>query len=939
MPFEGSNVVNIVNGTHGLVAASTRLIYVGSEDPEDPQDLLMDKNVSTEALTTKTLPQFSVEIPLEVLPQTLHDTILWARTLDERYVWIDSMCMMQDSKEDWDREASQMASIYGNATMTIVSASSSAYGGLSDRRNSLRNSAACISSQKSASKPPVYILPNGQRGKVSVQPAVDTRAWCYQEDVLSSRLVKLSQSSVQWQCVGDKNCNPANRAQCLGQLAKHPPLSLTYGKDKLIAFYGIGCDKADRGYLAGFLKKDLWMSLLWCRDENITRQRPGRRYREYVAPSWSWASVDATVLFHEANARRWRNPQLESTPMDPELLHAEIEQASYFNTGAVKSGIVVISACSAVTRTASVQPFLFHAVQGAHTYGRRNLVDPLTQDALGLVVFDVATEAKDGMLLLCVLLQTAALGLWEENGTTGLGLALQILAKSASGQRVSVLSFRRVVNKELLCSFSFPDLEIWSPGADKAIPFVVSRSSPNLQLIFSDAGADSASYTYDWEMIADSGPVSYSQGGMGCFWNATTGTQVVTFRLGVFTPNAFPVGFKGKIQWTIGNGTSSSQTFSTPIEFYVLPDNLPKFISDGLPVKLLRILLLSVPSVPQNTPYDWVAFVTNFLRTHNFRYETIGGPYNYCDYPDHGVNNIKTTCCLDRWMEHFKSMEGLVPGLAPQFERRVNCYDLATLAQVMIALGVDSKVAQLRMKFLQPFGYINKTSLIGFPAPEQETNNPFFAEAALGWNPNPIAEATDTLIRSKFQNHAFLTINTGAGEVAIDATCGPHNGTLTLQQYVDQAIDHTVTDPQDSTYRSGTISDVRDGPGVTDIQSLVDLPEFPFSPSTVGHPNEGIVQAMFSGADRMELPAGALGPPTYTINGTSLNLHWTYQLESEDTVSTIEMVFISSAGKLENLEYLHTSIDWHTSKPDALQLQSIYSRKRPIPMTAIGKAP
>jgi hypothetical protein len=43
-----------------------------------------------------------------------------------------------------------------------------------------------------------------------------------------------------------------------------------------------------------------------------------------------------------------------------------------------------------------------------------------------LIVFDIATEAEDDMLLCCALLQTADIGLWEKNGTAGLGLALSV---------------------------------------------------------------------------------------------------------------------------------------------------------------------------------------------------------------------------------------------------------------------------------------------------------------------------------------------------------------------------------------------------------------------------------------------------------------------------------------------------------------------------------
>lgn len=251
----------------------------------------------------------------------------------------------------------------------------------------------------------------------------------------------MTQKSVLWQCVDDGS-SPSTRAQGLEQLHKHPPYrwytlwyrlierysnkSLTYPKDRLPAFYGIACDKAGTPYLAGFLQTDPWASMLWCRDEDQIRQRPGRRHKQYVAPTWSWASIEAPVLFYEANARRLRQPQLGPSSIDPELHRAEVQPLSFFDTGAVKGGGIEISAYVAMTQTASVQPFLFNTRQGAHTYGRRNCVDPLTGEALGLIVFDVALEAEDDLLLCCALRQTVNMSLWEKNGTVGLGLALRV---------------------------------------------------------------------------------------------------------------------------------------------------------------------------------------------------------------------------------------------------------------------------------------------------------------------------------------------------------------------------------------------------------------------------------------------------------------------------------------------------------------------------------
>jgi hypothetical protein len=46
------------------------------------------------------------------------DAILVTKAMGVRYLWIDSLCIIQD-KEDWTIHAPQMATVYGNAYLTI----------------------------------------------------------------------------------------------------------------------------------------------------------------------------------------------------------------------------------------------------------------------------------------------------------------------------------------------------------------------------------------------------------------------------------------------------------------------------------------------------------------------------------------------------------------------------------------------------------------------------------------------------------------------------------------------------------------------------------------------------------------------------------------------------------------------------------------------------
>ncbi|TDZ36993.1 hypothetical protein CTRI78_v011208 [Colletotrichum trifolii] len=66
-------------------------------------------------------------IDLATLPQTFQDAVAITRFLGLRYIWIDSLCIVQDDKLDWEREAAKMADVYGLAHL-VLGASSAAGG-------------------------------------------------------------------------------------------------------------------------------------------------------------------------------------------------------------------------------------------------------------------------------------------------------------------------------------------------------------------------------------------------------------------------------------------------------------------------------------------------------------------------------------------------------------------------------------------------------------------------------------------------------------------------------------------------------------------------------------------------------------------------------------------------------------------------------------------
>ncbi|KAF5518143.1 hypothetical protein CGCA056_v010958 [Colletotrichum aenigma] len=85
--------------TPGLLEYTTLSHIWGSDPSLCPQ------------LLASTIDSFSRSISMQDLPQKYVDAIQITRALVFRYIWIDSLCIIQDSKEDWQKEAVKMAAV------------------------------------------------------------------------------------------------------------------------------------------------------------------------------------------------------------------------------------------------------------------------------------------------------------------------------------------------------------------------------------------------------------------------------------------------------------------------------------------------------------------------------------------------------------------------------------------------------------------------------------------------------------------------------------------------------------------------------------------------------------------------------------------------------------------------------------------------------------
>lgn len=103
-------------------AASPRLFETHSEPPLSRYATLSHcwgSNPDFITLTTENYTDFCKGIPVDTLPKSFRDAIAICDHLDIRYIWIDSLCILQDSHPDWLMHAAEMASVYQNCYLNL----------------------------------------------------------------------------------------------------------------------------------------------------------------------------------------------------------------------------------------------------------------------------------------------------------------------------------------------------------------------------------------------------------------------------------------------------------------------------------------------------------------------------------------------------------------------------------------------------------------------------------------------------------------------------------------------------------------------------------------------------------------------------------------------------------------------------------------------------
>ncbi|KAF7546918.1 hypothetical protein G7Z17_g8097 [Cylindrodendrum hubeiense] len=294
-------------------------------------------------LTKDSLEDFQSEILLSSLPAKYQEAIRITRALGFHYLWIDSLCIIQDSDEDWAKEALNMASVYGrtacNLSFVYPPSDQLSKKHLRDPRLGIPCQVFQSDAQNGSGSDAVQstsLVIQNVPGFISRFWSPNTykdywpllsRAWAIQERLLCSRNLYFGQDRLMWECCemvedefwglldnsarsksrfyaifagidsdsGSHSIFESFKGQWCHLIEEYRIAELSYEEDRIIAFAGIvGAIQSHTQftYLAGIWKEFAELGLLW-----VTHPPPPMSdfYTSKVepppAPSWSWFKV------------------------------------------------------------------------------------------------------------------------------------------------------------------------------------------------------------------------------------------------------------------------------------------------------------------------------------------------------------------------------------------------------------------------------------------------------------------------------------------------------------------------------------------------------------------------------------------------------------------------------------------------------------------------
>lgn len=184
----------------GQAGVSVRIVNSADLDGRTSPDFAAVSYLWTEdelKLSTDRLESMQVDIPREALPSGISQAVAKAQDIGFRYIWVDNLCVIQDSEKDKERECRATADVYRNAALTIVLDQFKV-----QASDVAKNHNRDLSTSIKMPEPQQALVPATLPLTVYLTPAFgwDTRAWSLQERLLSRRFLHIGEEQMYWEC-------------------------------------------------------------------------------------------------------------------------------------------------------------------------------------------------------------------------------------------------------------------------------------------------------------------------------------------------------------------------------------------------------------------------------------------------------------------------------------------------------------------------------------------------------------------------------------------------------------------------------------------------------------------------------------------------------------------------------------------------------------------
>lgn len=351
--------------------------------------------------TSKNIANRVQGIDLPDLSPVMRDAIHIVRGLGFSYIWIDALCIVQDSSDDWLSEASKMSSVFSGAVVTIAVADAEDHSqGIFRKRVAQCTRPFMIPTSTIAQRgwmdidgnAKYYVFP--KTGLVTAgartKGMLDNRGWILQEQLLSKRILYYDKGEIYWDCITLSACESSPIAVSLLDekdpdeawaskllrrtlagssssdllrkrlsdawleiIKNYSARTLTKSHDRLVALTGILEPlKLILGEIpvAGMWQDQLWRQLTWW----VHTTTPAHEMKNvFHAPSWSWLSVPKRVYYH--------NSLLGEDPKTQAVLHKFTElRPYYFEIKSAESRELPGTAGVVGTMTVTAKCFPYH---------------------------------------------------------------------------------------------------------------------------------------------------------------------------------------------------------------------------------------------------------------------------------------------------------------------------------------------------------------------------------------------------------------------------------------------------------------------------------------------------------------------------------------------------------------------------------------------------